>query len=453
VVGPQGVPLKPHFIVRLADEERVVQAPSWVDVLHNNARALERLHPDIDRLLDRYRTPVYITSEYPLLNGTGSPDEIRSGLNRVYRLILQQDGVIPPDLIREIQLLPVVRYARIGAIAGSELPRVEQTSRRRTMHSPHEAIGLEDAHAFTKGMGDIRIAVLDTGVDLTHPELEGKLEQGFDFVDIINGASDFIGDHVGADEEPEDEVGHGTHVSGIIASRGKKMPGGVAPNCTIVPVRVLAAMSRDGQKFGAGLIDNINTAVKWAVDQDVDIISMSLGVRHEGGGIPHEDVVSYAKRKGVTIVAASGNDGRRELYYPGALPHVIAVGAADEQGQVASFSTYGDQVSLIAPGENIFSCFVSHGYAVSSGTSQAAPFVTGTIGLMKAFARQQGKRLTDSQIKHVLKNTADKVDKRFKHPKAGFGMLNAADALRWLSYQFDYSQRTESFESARSYVA
>jgi subtilisin family serine protease len=279
--------------------------------------------------------------------------------------------------------------------------------------------------------------VIDTGVDLHHPELEGVLKPGHDFVDIIDGADEFIGDFTGADPDPDDEVGHGTHVSGIIAGRGEKMPGGVAPECRILPVRALAAMKRGEQRVGAGLVDNINAAIKWAIDQGADLINMSLGVRHESGGLPHEEVVDYAERRGVTIIAASGNDGTRQLYFPGALPHVVAVGAADSRGEVASFSTYGDHVTLIAPGEDIYSSYLNGRYAFASGTSQASPFVAGAVALMKSFAKAQGRRLSDRQIKHVLKNTSDKVDTRFKHPKAGYGCLNLADALRWLEYRFE----------------
>lgn len=97
--------------------------------------------------------------------------------------------------------------------------------------------------------------------------------------------------------------------------------------------------------------------------------------------------MNYAQRKGVTVVAASGNDGRMELYYPGALPSVIAVGAADDRGEVADFSTYGDHVSFIAPGVDVYSSSLGNGYAFSTGTSHAAPFVTGAIALMKSYAR------------------------------------------------------------------
>lgn len=432
--------MKPYLVVGInpdAAPERDIG--SWFRFLRDRSAASDILHPAIDEILRRHRIPIWVTREYShAVPGQWTPDEIGSGLNGVYRLILRDGGAIPRSLIDAVRLLPFVRFAHVGHVMGAALPEVQFGSFHRGAWRFADGVGLDDARAYTRGDPSVRIAVLDTGVCLGHPEL--RLEPGFDCVDLAQGMDsdalkDFIGDYLDFDPTPEDEVGHGTHVAGIIAARGKAMPLGVAPECRLIPVRTLAAMKRGDQVIGAGLEENINYAVKWAVDHGANILNMSLGVRHEGGGLPHEQVVDYAKRKGVTIVAASGNDGQRELYYPGALPHVIAVGAADDAGRVAPFSTYGDQVTVIAPGTDIYSSFLNNGYAVASGTSQAAPFVTGTIGLLKSFAHKLGKALSDAQVKYILKNTADKVDKAFKHPKAGFGRLNIADAMRLLEYR------------------
>ena len=182
-------------------------------------------------------------------------------------------------------------------------------------------------------------------------------------------------------------------------------------------------------------MDNIDAVVKWSVDQGADVINMSLGVQHTGGGLPHQDVIDYAQRKGVTVVAATGNDGTEELYYPGAFDSVIAVGASDLLGDVAAFSTFGQQVTLVAPGTQIYSTYLENGYAFSSGTSHAAPFVTGAVALLKSLARKLGHTLTDGQIKHVLIHTADKIGRRFKDRKAGFGRLNLWDALKLTQYR------------------
>jgi subtilisin family serine protease len=256
-----------------------------------------------------------------------------------------------------------------------------------------------------------------------------------DFVDIIDGAEKFIGDYLGYDSDPKDDVGHGTHVCGILAAKGLKMEKGVVPSCKIIPVRVLGALKKGDAIVGAGLIDNINTGIKWAVDQGVDVINMSLGIKHEGGGLPHEQVIKYAQRKGVTIVAASGNDGSQDLYYPGALPGVIAVGSVDNNGQMATFSTYGAHVSFVAPGTGIVSSFPENKYSMSSGTSQASPYVAGAIALLKSFASKFGQKLKDNQVKYILKHTSDRMSGQFKDIKSGYGRINLLDALKLLKYK------------------
>jgi thermitase len=430
--------MRPHFGIQLRAGVGVAPIPHWTEILGDKQAAVETLHPEVDRVLARYGVPVWVTAEYEPAEPGWSDSETKAGLNRRYRLILQRGSGIPQGLLDDIALLPVVESVRPAHVAVTELPAPRaQALGSRTDRRSREAIGLEEAHRYSEGDPRVRVAVLDTGICLTHPELRGKLQKGRDFVDIIDGHAEFVGDFLGMDEVPEDEVGHGTHVAGIIAGEGIGMPRGVAPKCRVLPVRVLGAMQQGNRRVGAGLVDNINAGVKWAIDQGADVVNMSLGVEHLGGGLPHEEVVDYAKQKGVTIVAASGNDGREALYYPGALPSVIAVGAEDGAGEVAAFSTYGSQVSFVAPGTDVYSSHLENAYAFSSGTSHAAPFVTGAIALLKSFARSRGRKLSDGQAKNVLKHTADKLGRAFKHPKAGFGRLNVADAMRLLEQRLN----------------
>lgn len=408
--------------------------PHWQHLILDKAVASAKIHPQIDAIFSNYNIPVWVTQEYQPAHQDWNQAELASGLNRIYRLILQRDSHIPPKLIQEISLLPIVESVNIGEIGQAELPamRSAQMSVTTDLRS-RQSIHLNEAHQlFTQGHPEITVAILDTGVHLNHSEYEDTLLPGYDFVNIIDGAGKFVGDFLGYDEDPEDEVGHGTHVAGIIAAQGARMPVGVVPKCRILPVRVLGAMKRGSKRVGAGLVDNINSGIKWAIDQGSDVINMSLGIQNTGGGLPHQEVVEYAQRRGVTIVAASGNDGREELYYPGSLPYVIAVGAVDELGNMADFSTYG-KVDLVAPGTNIYSTYLDNDYAFSTGTSHASPFVAGAVAMLKSYALQKrGERLSDSQVKYLLKHTADRIDTRFKDRKAGFGKLNLIDALRLL---------------------
>lgn len=430
--------MKQHIKLKLRKVVSTTNLPHWQKILKNKDLAKTYLHPEIDRIFAKYNLPIWVTQEYSSKDRNWDTTELATGLDRIYRLICQNERKIPPELIRELANISIVEEVQLGAIGLADLPELLPSQMSITTdRCSRDAIYLSEAHQlFTKGHPQITVAVLDTGVNLNHPEYKHILRPGYDFVNIIDGASKFVGDFLGYDDDPDDEVGHGTHVTGIIAAKGINMPVGVTPQCRILPVRVLGAMKRGSKRVGAGLVDNINAGIKWAIDRGADVINMSLGIQHSGGGLPHQEIVDYAKLKGVTIVAASGNDGREQLYYPGALPYVIAVGAVDEIGKMAHFSTYGEQVDLVAPGTNIYSTYLNNDYAFSTGTSHASPFVAGAVAMLKSYALQKrGESLSDSQVKYLLKHTADRIDSRFKHRKAGFGKLNAIDALRLLKYK------------------
>lgn len=426
--------MKNHLIIWLNDKaDQIPSLPFWGDLIKNKTPEAYRFIQAVEDLFGKYNVPAIYTNEYKPRLTSWSSDEIASQLHRVFRVILLQDRAFPERLVEEIKLLPVIKQVKMGGIGVAEIPKAVSMAIPGPDHTA--LIYLREAHAFSQGHQNIKIAVLDTGVDTHHPEINHAMLPGMDYVDILDGAGQFIGDYLGYDTDPDDEVGHGTHVCGILAAQGKKMNRGVAPDCKIIPVRVLGALKKDDQVVGAGLIDNINNGIKWAVDQGADIINMSLGIKHEGGGLPHAEVIQYARQKGVSIVAASGNDGTHDLYYPGALPGVMAVGAVDATGRMAPFSTYGSHVSFVAPGTNIISSFPHKQYTMSSGTSQASPFVAGAIALLKSYALKFGRTLKDSQVKYLLKHTADRSDTRLKDMKSGYGCINLLDALKLLQYK------------------
>ena len=434
--------MKPHIRLKFTPQFPVPgQFPHWQDIASGRVMAPSHIHPQIDVLLDRYNLPVKVAREYRPRRQQWDVQEQASGLNRVFRLILKQEMRVPTELLHQLSASATIESATVGEIGQAALPDIlPQQLSVNTDERSREAIGLPAAHRYSQGDPNITIAVLDTGVNLDHPELQAALLPGYDFVNIVNGASRFVGDFLGYDADPEDEVGHGTHVAGIIAAQGVAMPLGVVPRCKVLPVRVLGAMKRGAKRVGAGLVDNINSGIKWAIDQGADVITMSLGIRRTGETVPHQEVVDYAQRRGVTLIAASGNDGQQQSYYPGTLPYAIAVGAVDEQGQMAHFSTYGPQVDFVAPGTRIYSTYLKHDYGFSTGTSHAAPFVAGAAALLKSYALQKtGQPISDAQIKYLLKHTADKLDRRFKHPKAGFGQLNLLDALRLLDAKLGFA--------------
>jgi subtilisin family serine protease len=433
--------VKYHLILKLRRGlEADLEIPDWVSFINDKSVVIEHFEPGVDAVMREIGARFWLTREYRPAGPAGwSEDERLLGLSRTYRLIFQQAYVLPPDLVSRVRRVASVEDAHELKIGEAPLPPAEVSTQASVGRRVGDLIQLPYARAVTKGDPAIRIAVLDTGVNLDHPELRGRIVGRADFVDLEGlDTTAFVGDVREYDDVPEDEVGHGTHVSGIIAGLGVEMDEGVAPRCSIVAVRVLATMRQGTRFYGAGIVDNINPAIKWAVDVGrADVINMSLGIKHVGGALPHADVIRYALSRNVAVVAASGNDGKPERYYPGALPGVIAVGAIDDQGRVASFTSYGANITCVAPGTGIYSSFANRRYAYASGTSQASPFVAGGIGLLKSYAREQGGSLSNGQITSIIRHTSDRVDSRLRNEHAGYGVLNLADAFKFLAHSMN----------------
>jgi type VII secretion-associated serine protease mycosin len=206
------------------------------------------------------------------------------------------------------------------------------------------------------------VALLDTGVDTEHPDLAANIIDGWNFVDDNNNITDLDG--------------HGTMVCGVVAAVANNGIGvaGVAPNVTIMPLKVLS-------ESGGNLFD-LSLAITYAADHEAKVIGMSLGGNSSRIPMALESAINYAYQKGCVLVAAAGNDGTNELFYPAAYDNVIAVSAIDENDTKASFSNYGDYIDFCAPGVDILTTWTNGTYAYGSGTSFAAPFVTGVVALM-----------------------------------------------------------------------
>ena len=214
--------------------------------------------------------------------------------------------------------------------------------------------------AVSTGSTMVTIAVIDSGVDLSHPDLVDKILQGYDFIEN--------------DPTPQDEYGHGTHVSGIAAASTNNGSGvsGVSWGAQILPVRVL-------DSHGNGDYATLAAGIIWAVDHGAQILNLSLG-----GINPNTTLlkaVNYAYDRGVLVIAASGNDGSGNLRYPARYPVVVAVGSTNSLNQRSGYSNYGSGLDLVAPGESIYSSDPG-GYAYRTGTSMSAPFVSGLAAIL-----------------------------------------------------------------------
>lgn len=267
----------------------------------------------------------------------------------------------------------------------------------------------------TKGDPGIVIAVLDTGVELSHPDIRNKL---------VSPGRDFVG----GGSDANDDVWHGTHVAGIAAAETNNDLGiaGVAWNCDILPGKIIAA-SGEGD-YGALIL-----ALYWAVDQGADVINLSLG-----GDQPDDDLLSalrYAYEHNVVVVAAAGNEAGAVLYPAAYNDYCLAVAATDYDDVRAAFSNVGPEVDVAAPGVDVLSLYPTWDtpsgfapYAYGSGTSMSTPHVAGLAALLKSLKPW----LTAGEIMHIIRYSADDVNAAAfpgRDDELGTGRVNAERAL------------------------
>ena len=274
-------------------------------------------------------------------------------------------------------------------------------------------LGAESAWRTSSGRGVV-VAVIDTGVKAVHADLKGQVLAGRDYVAPGTSASD--------------ANGHGTHVAGVIAALTNNRRGiaALAPGSRILPVRVLDAR-------GVGDSANVAKAIVWAVDRGAKVINLSLSSnRADSAG---RAAVAYALSKNVVVVAAAGNSGCPLLLgaptsYPAAYDGVLGVGAITSAGAVASYSSCGNWVDVVAPGSNILSTVptspnASLGcpahYCTLSGTSMAAPHVAATAALQIS---RLGSAARQATVRSLIQSTADDIGASGYDTRAGYGVIN-----------------------------
>lgn len=294
--------------------------------------------------------------------------------------------------------LPNVEYAEPNYIA-----KAFQVNPNDTSYSSQYAlqkISAPQGWTVTTGSASVVIAIVDTGVDMAHQDLAGKIVPGYDFVNNDNNA--------------DDDNGHGTHCAGIAAAVTNNARGvaGVDWNARIMPVKVLSAS-------GSGSFAAIANGITWAVDNGADVISLSLG--GSSGSTTLQSAVDYAWSRNVVVVAAAGNSNTSAASYPAFYTNCIAVGSTDQNDARSSFSNFGSWVDVAAPGSSILSTYDGNTYATLSGTSMAAPAVAGLAGLLWA---KNGLTASNVSIRNAIESTTDPVG-----TWVSFGRINAARAL------------------------
>jgi serine protease len=325
----------------------------------------------------------------------------------------------------------------------------------------YRTIGLEDAWDITTGSSSVVVAVVDTGVVLSHPDLSGQLTSGYDFISSLSTSLD--GDGIDANaNDPGDSTSpgvpssfHGTHVAGTIAARSNNTTGvsGVAWNTTIMPIRVLGLGGQgtdydiaQGIRYAAGVSNDSGTVPA----NPADIINMSLG----GPGFSQviQNATNAALAAGSILIAASGNENASaDNSFPASLDGVVSVGAVDQNLNRAPYSNYGQTVDICAPGGNLQDDADGDGlsdgvlstikngdgeaaYAFYEGTSMATPHVAGVVALMKAV----NPSLTALDFDQLLAGTHGQTSIRIvddlgpagRDNSFGYGMINALPAVQ-----------------------
>ena len=251
----------------------------------------------------------------------------------------------------------------------------------------------------THGSANTLIAIDDTGIDGSHPDLAGKIVARANFTT----------------DPDEDNNGHGSHVAGIAAAETNNDIGvaGIGYDTKLLSVKVL-------DSTGSGYYSWIANGIMWSADNGAKVINLSLGGSSSSQTL--QNAINYAVSKGVVVVAAAGNNGNSLPFYPAYYSNVISVAATDSNDKKASWSNYGSWVIMAAPGVNIYSTYQG-GYAYLSGTSMATPFVSGVAGLIWGLH----PTWTESQVVSKLENSADKISGTGTSWK--YGRVDACNAV------------------------
>lgn len=269
------------------------------------------------------------------------------------------------------------------------------------------AFELPKAWQSTQGEG-VTIAVLDTGCDLDHPDLVENLLPGINMVD--------------GSQAPIDGCGHGTHVTGtLVAAHNDFGVVGVAPKAKVRPVKVL-------DDSGNGNLLNVAKGIDWAIDQNVDFISLSLGSPNR----IHEvyQSIRRCEEAGIIVFCAAGNAGETQnIFYPAAYDEAISIGAIDQNMCRASFSCTGMNLDFMAPGVEILSTVPKNWYAKLSGTSMATPFAIGVAALLLSYSRLTGRyqlSCSDDYRNTFKRFTTPISNGNYTHPEfyQGFGIID-----------------------------
>jgi subtilisin family serine protease len=332
----------------------------------------------------------------------------------LWRVGAQRTGFIPGIDVTVASVVAGREEAALGALRADYrvqyaeqevLFRVAATTPSDLLWSTEtgfQEVSAPEAWDLTRGVPATVVAVLDSGVDFTHPDLAGGAVPGYDFANH--------------DADASDDFGHGTSVAGIIAARGDGQGmAGLCWQCLVMPVKVIDSL-------GSGTSTTLSAGLVWAADHGADVINMSVGGPTPSAAVA--DAVRYAADHGAVLVASAGNDASTSPFYPAAYPDVISVAASTPAKTLYAFSNRGDWVRLSAPGCNT-ATFLLGSWEYFCGTSSSAPVVAGAAAL----ARSLYPSATRAAVTTAMQSTAVPL----MESGGGAGRVDAYAALRALA--------------------
>lgn len=355
-----------------------------------------------EEILIRFRKTASEEESAQCLAAAGA--EFVSTIEELNVWVVRVAGGKSAEAVAILSACPKVRYAEPNymASAADTIPTDAYWNRQYGLVNIRAPQGWDHS----TGSASVTIAIVDTGVDLDHPDLLAKIVPGRD---VIND-----------DDLPDDDhfQSHGTHVAGIAAAASNNGLGvtGVSWGARIMPVKVLGPL-------GIGPLSGVAEGIIWATNHGAQVINLSLG--SDSDSLALLDAVNYAYQRGVILVAASGNDPAGAMLYPALYPNVVAVGAVDATNVRLSNSSHGAALDLVAPGFFIYSTF-RNGYGYNSGTSMAAPFVSGLAAVLYGMPGNSSSATVISQMQASAKDLgAAGFDYEY-----GFGLIQMDSALK-----------------------
>lgn len=323
------------------------------------------------------------------------------------------DAAEAAEAVAELQDSPGAVAVAVDGVRtiGSVAPGAPSRDERRPQQWAMLALDAELAWLGSRGAGTV-VAVVDTGVDATHPDLTGRVLAGHDTV---------RDDPLPVRDGRTDPQGHGTHVAGIVAAVADNGIGvaGLAPQAKVLPVRVL-------DRWGSGYDSEIAEGIIWAADHGADVVNLSLSGPQPSSVLAAS--VAYAQAQGALVVAAAGNDRLQGnlVQYPAAYPGVVGVGALGTATTAASYSSTGGYVDVAAPGSGIVSTLPRGGYGNLDGSSMAAPYVSAAAALLHA---SSGGTLAAADLARALEQGAQDLGPAGRDVVTGSGRVRPVETM------------------------